>query len=32
MIHTTFGTMIREARKTRLSDHEAPKRKHWWNF
>ena len=30
--HTTFGTMIREARKTRLSDHEAPKRKHWWNF
>ena len=28
----TFQKLIMEARKTRLSDHEAPKKKHWWNF
>ncbi len=28
----TYDDLIREARKTRLSDHAAPKKKHWWNF
>ena len=27
----TFKKMIDEAKKTTLSDHAAPKRKHWWN-
>jgi hypothetical protein len=26
-----YNQLIREARKTRLSDHEAPKKKHWWS-
>ena len=28
--HKSFENMIAEARKTRLSDHSAPKRKSWW--
>ena len=28
--HKSFENMIAEARKTRLSDHSAPKRKKWW--
>jgi len=28
---TTFQDLIREARKTSLSDQEAPKKKHWWS-
>lgn len=27
----TFRKMIDEAKKTTLSDHAAPKRKHWWS-
>ena len=30
--HKSFNDMIAEAKKTSLSDHEAPKAKHWWNF
>ena len=30
--HKSFSDMITEARKTSLADHEAPKKKHWWNF
>ncbi|MBQ6229184.1 MAG: hypothetical protein IJK08_11590 [Prevotella sp.] len=29
--HKSFEDMIAEARKTRLSDHSAPKRKSWWS-
>ena len=29
--HKSFEDMISEARKTRLSDHSAPKRKSWWS-
>ena len=29
--HKSFVDMISEARKTRLSDHSAPKRKSWWS-
>ena len=29
--HKSFVDMISEARKTRLSDHAAPKRKSWWS-
>lgn len=29
--HKLFEDMISEARKTRLSDHSAPKRKSWWS-
>ena len=28
--HKSFENMIAEAKKTRLSDHSAPKRKNWW--
>ena len=28
--HKSFENMIAEAKKTRLSDHAAPKRKSWW--
>ena len=28
--HKSFEDMIAEAKKTRLSDHSAPKRKNWW--
>ncbi|MBO4658861.1 MAG: hypothetical protein J5637_04505 [Prevotella sp.] len=28
--HKSFENMIAEAKKTRLSDHSAPKRKKWW--
>ena len=28
--HKSFENMIAEAKKTRLSDHSAPKRKSWW--
>lgn len=28
----SFSDMIAEARKTSLADHEAPKKKRWWNF
>ena len=30
--HKSFADMIAEARRTSLSDHEAPKRKNWWKF
>ena len=29
--HSTFQKMISEAKRTSLSDHAAPKRKHWWS-
>ena len=30
--HKSFEDMLDEARKTSIHDHEAPKRKHWWNL
>ncbi len=28
----TFEQLLREKLSARLEDHQAPKRKHWWNF
>ena len=29
---TNFADLIREARRRNMDDHEAPKKKHWWQF